>query len=90
MENLNFRFAQIQPEFCDWCQGGAGDLVYNPYDPLVGGDIDGDKGIMTFYVKNKTFGFRKINYCPMCGRRLGSLITKINRDEEVLAASDRD
>lgn len=52
--------------FCDWCQGLAADIVYgNGYygEVYKGHLIIGNKEL------NKE-GSRKINFCPMCGRKL--------------------
>ena len=57
---------------CDWCQGGACDLVYNTQDHSVRGEIDEDTGVMTFFYGEDIVGSRKVNYCPMCGRQVGS------------------
>lgn len=51
---------------CDWCQGGSCDVVYgNGFH----GEID--NGFLVVWNENVEFeGIRKINYCPMCGRKL--------------------
>lgn len=51
---------------CDWCEGGACDLVYGNgfYAEIDNGEL----------VVSNSFaageGRRKINFCPMCGRAL--------------------
>lgn len=75
-------------EFCDWCQGGACDLVYNSQG-TVEGDIDEETGIMTFYAmfdEKEIKGSRRVKFCPMCGRHLGSYDT--SRYLEVLIFED--
>lgn len=57
---------------CDWCQGGACDLVYNTDNHAVRGEIDEDTGVMTFMIGDTIVGSRKVNFCPMCGRLVGS------------------
>ena len=49
--------------------GGAADLVYNIDDHTIGGEIDIETGIITFWSGDKE-GSRKINYCPMCGKAI--------------------
>lgn len=56
-------------EFCDWCEGGAWDLVYGE-DGRYRADIEEDE--MQFYDNGKEVASRKINFCPICGRLLGS------------------
>lgn len=61
-----------ESESCDWCQGGASDLVYNLDDMEWGGEIDGETGWMTaFHNKIGTIGSRQVKFCPMCGRAVG-------------------
>lgn len=59
---------------CDWCEGGAMDLVYNK-DNTIHGEVDEENGIMTIvatpYEREKIFGTRQVNFCPMCGRPVG-------------------
>lgn len=58
-------------EFCDWCQGGANDLIYDQNDDRVSGEIDEETGVISVYFDGVTIGSRKVNYCPMCGRQVG-------------------
>ena len=51
---------------CDWCEGGACDVVYG--DGFRGEIDNGDLVVWNDFVSGK--GRRKINYCPMCGRKL--------------------
>lgn len=61
---------------CDWCQGGAADLVYNK-KKNAGGTIDEKTGEMLISVfpkrgKPPIQASRIVNFCPMCGRPVGS------------------
>lgn len=53
---------------CDWCGGGASDLVYGDE---VSADIDKETGILTVYFRGEEVGSRHVKYCPMCGKRVG-------------------
>lgn len=57
---------------CDWCEGGAADLVYNLNNRNVGGDIDEETGVMNFYVGKQWMGSRVVHFCPMCGKPVGN------------------
>ena len=71
-------------EYCDWCQGGALDLVYNIEDDSVHGDIDDKTGEMNFYIGKKIIGNRVVNYCPMCGRPVGRALEEEDADWKFL------
>lgn len=60
---------------CDWCEGGATDLIYNKDGTMYGG-INIEDGIMKIIAsppyRNETIkGQRQVNFCPMCGRPVG-------------------
>lgn len=52
---------------CDWCDGYACDLAHGN-----GFSADVVDGVLTVYFEDKESIGRKINFCPMCGRKLGS------------------
>lgn len=56
-------------EFCDWCEGDAWDLVWGE-NGRYRADIEED--CMRFYDNGEEVAQRKIKFCPMCGRLLGS------------------
>ncbi len=51
---------------CDWCEGGACDLVCGDgfYAEIDNGEL------VVFNESVQGEGRRKINFCPMCGRAL--------------------
>lgn len=62
--------------YCDWCEGGANDLVYGG-ENIVTADVDEDTGFLTVYLNGEEVASRHVKYCPMCGRRIGIPRTKI-------------
>ena len=52
---------------CDWCEGGACDVVYG--DGFYG-EINNDE-LVVGHMSVDGEGWRKINYCPICGKALG-------------------
>ncbi len=53
---------------CDWCGGGAADLVWGEE---ASGEIFKDTGKMVVYYRDKEIASRHVNFCPMCGKRVG-------------------
>lgn len=74
MERVNedLRNWRLNEKGCDWCIGGAADLVYGE-DKSISCDIDKDTGKMTVYIRGEERASRTVKYCPMCGRRIGTL-----------------
>lgn len=51
-------------QFCDWCDGGACDLVFgNDFHCEI------DDGVLFVYHGLQMSMGRKIKYCPMCGKK---------------------
>lgn len=55
---------------CDWCQGGAADLVFGEG---ISADIDEEDGVLRVYLRGDEVASRQINFCPMCGRPVGEV-----------------
>lgn len=68
--NEDLRNWCLNEKGCDWCIGGANDLVYGK-DGSVSCDIDRDTGEMAVYIRGEKCASRTVKYCPMCGRRIG-------------------
>lgn len=51
---------------CDWCQGGAADVVYGQ----EGISADIDNGVLRVYDRDKEIASRRIYFCPICGKTL--------------------
>lgn len=71
VKDIDIVYTVESEEYCDWCMGGAMDLVYSLEDSGVGGEIDASNGEMAFLMDGMAIGSRIVNFCPMCGRPLG-------------------
>lgn len=54
---------------CDWCDGGACDLVIGRENGITA-DID-EEGMMRVYVNGEEKASRRVRFCPMCGKPFG-------------------
>lgn len=53
---------------CDWCEGGACDLIIGDN---ITAEIFADSGMLVVYDRDKKIASRHVKYCPMCGKRVG-------------------
>lgn len=53
---------------CDWCEGGACDLVIGDN---ITAEVFADSGMLVVYDRGKKIASRHVKYCPMCGKRIG-------------------
>lgn len=68
---------------CDWCEGGACDLIIpvKGYENITC-ELDDEHGICTLRDGNTIIGGRGFYYCPMCGKRFGVKSKEYNRIRE--------
>lgn len=79
--NEDLRNWRSNEKDCDWCIGGAADLVYGE-DKSISCEIDKDTGEMIVYIRGEKSASRIVKYCPMCGRRIG-VLKSLNVEELV-------